>query len=563
MGAPAAAWEALRRAGALKDGGSKDGADQALVHRLRLLLADRALVTGRPAAARRAYRRLKKAGALTGDELAWRQAALSPSAAPLAALGRALLELAPRAPGTATGLARPYLQRGGRDPAVLLAALRAALRQPRRALIRALDARLARQPAAAAWRAACAAVGRPATSACCRRAAAAAGSGGPDARVPTSAGPPSPRRKEPGARGGSPPPRRAEASAPRPVLRRAWRAAARGRVEHALTLLAEPARSDPMARRWRARLAVIAGRRREAARMLRSLLGSSRGGVRHLPAVLADLTTLGLNGEAVTLARRALHRGARDPALLRPVATALIAAQRPEAARLAVERWASQSGDPARAFGFAMRQWAAQAAGRQTLRWARRVLRWAGSEHPPTLRAVVVSLRRAGQGAEARRVRRWALSSREHPGDRRALAQWLAPRAPAAGRRRGPVTAARAARARCRRWRAAPARSPAAAIRAACAYLAAARAQRAGDRDRAARLVARGLAHDPRGLGRLAWLRLAAASQGRRLSPWIPWAILEPSLYTFRGDVPSPLAPKKRGFSGLTPNHRASRRCRE
>ena len=31
----------------------------------------------------------------------------------------------------------------------------------------------------------------------------------------------------------------------------------------------------------------------------------------------------------------------------------------------------------------------------------------------------------------------------------------------------------------------------------------------------------------------------------------------------FRGDVPSPLAPKKRGFSGLTPNHRASRRCRE
>ncbi len=33
--------------------------------------------------------------------------------------------------------------------------------------------------------------------------------------------------------------------------------------------------------------------------------------------------------------------------------------------------------------------------------------------------------------------------------------------------------------------------------------------------------------------------------------------------YTFRGDVPSHLAPKKRGFSGLTPNPRASRRCRE
>jgi len=33
--------------------------------------------------------------------------------------------------------------------------------------------------------------------------------------------------------------------------------------------------------------------------------------------------------------------------------------------------------------------------------------------------------------------------------------------------------------------------------------------------------------------------------------------------YTFRGDVPSPLTPKKRGFSGLTPHHRASRRCRE
>jgi len=35
------------------------------------------------------------------------------------------------------------------------------------------------------------------------------------------------------------------------------------------------------------------------------------------------------------------------------------------------------------------------------------------------------------------------------------------------------------------------------------------------------------------------------------------------TLYTFRGDVPSPLARKKRGFSGLTPNHRASRRCTE
>ncbi len=30
-----------------------------------------------------------------------------------------------------------------------------------------------------------------------------------------------------------------------------------------------------------------------------------------------------------------------------------------------------------------------------------------------------------------------------------------------------------------------------------------------------------------------------------------------------QGNVPSPLAPKKRGFSGLTPNHRASRRCGE
>ncbi len=38
---------------------------------------------------------------------------------------------------------------------------------------------------------------------------------------------------------------------------------------------------------------------------------------------------------------------------------------------------------------------------------------------------------------------------------------------------------------------------------------------------------------------------------------------LEARSYTFRGDVPSPLAPKKRSFSGLTPNHRASRRCKE
>jgi len=303
-----------------------------------------------------------------------------------------------------------------------------------------------------------------------------------------------------------------------PGLRAALVAAARGQLSRALGALAARPKSAAILR-WRARLLLLEGRRREALRCLSGLRRLSAGHMRYLPALLSDLVALGFLPEAEELARALLDQGLRDPVLLRPVTRALVAAGRPGAVRIAVDRWAHASPDPARVYAFTMAAWAALGVGRETARWAKTLLSWLGARNLEALCRVIRSLRRAGRSAEARRVARWAQGLRPQPRDRQRLQRALQP--PSWPRTRLPDLHTLNQRAR---------RGPAAA-RAAVGYLAASRAQSRGQPTQTAALLVDALLQDPARYGREAWLRLAAAARGHRLSPWIPWAMLGASAH--------------------------------
>ncbi len=308
------------------------------------------------------------------------------------------------------------------------------------------------------------------------------------------------------------------AKAPPSELRAALVATARGQLSRALRGLA--ARTNNAAiLRWRARLLLLKGRRREALRCLSGLRRLSAGHMRYLPALLSDLVVLGFLPEAEELARTLLDQGLRDPVLLRPVTRALAAAGRPGAVRIAVSRWAHASPDPARVYAFTMATWATLGVGRETARWAKTLLSWLGARDLEALCRVIRSLRRAGRTAEARRVAVWAQGLRPQPRDRQRLQRALQP--PSSPRMHLPSLHTLTQRAHL---------APAAA-RAAVGYLAASRAQSRGKPAETAALLVDALLQDPARYGREAWLRLAAAARGHRLSPWIPWAMLGASAH--------------------------------
>jgi len=162
LGAPAAAQAALKRARALQRHPSDRW--ESLRDRLTLALADRALGRDRPARALKAYRRLARRGVLAGDALSWRQAAAGHSKS-LPAQAAGIRRLAREAPAIASRLARQYLDRGGKSPTVLLAALRASGSAPK-VLADRIDRQLSKVAPAGILSKACALRRRPTSSSC-------------------------------------------------------------------------------------------------------------------------------------------------------------------------------------------------------------------------------------------------------------------------------------------------------------------------------------------------------------------------------------------------------------